>query len=67
LQKSRSTQDDDFFNKETGSSDPNQPLREIEMLRKDSLSNGVVIVDRKRILNVETGNFPAYYMDLRKD
>lgn len=67
LQKSLSRQDDDYYNKENGSSDPNIPSKEIEMLRKESLSNGVLIVDRKRTCNVETGKYPEYYLDLRRD
>ncbi len=67
LQKSLSGQDDDFFNKENGSSDPSLPSKEVEMLRKESLSNGVLVVDRKRTCNVETGKYPEYYLDLRRD
>jgi hypothetical protein len=67
MQKSLSGQDDDYFNKETGTNDPNKPSKEIEMLRKEGLSNGVLVVDRKRICNFETGKYPEYYLDLRKD
>lgn len=67
LQKSLSGQDDDYYNKENGSSDPNVPSKEVEMLRKESLSNGVLVVDRKRTCNVETGKYPEYYLDLRRD
>ncbi len=67
LQKSLSGQDDDYYNKENGSSDPNTPSKEIEMLRKESLSNGVLVLDKKRTCNVETGKYPEYYLDLRRD
>lgn len=65
--KSLSRQEDDFFNRDSHTSDPNSPLKEIEMLRKENLSNGVLIIDRKRTCNFETGKYPSYYLDLRKD
>lgn len=67
MQKSMSGQDEDFFNKDSGATDPNYPTREIEMIRKDGVSNGIILVNKKRICNFETSKYPEYYMDLRKD
>lgn len=60
-------QDDDFYNPQVGSNDINKPVKELEIIRKEGLSNGIVTYDRKRICNFETGDFPEYYEDLRKD
>ncbi len=62
-----SKQNEDYFNLSPESSDHDKELEEIEMKRKEDLSNGVVLVNRKRILNFETGSFPGYYLNLRND
>jgi hypothetical protein len=67
VQKFMAGQDEDFYNKDSGSTDPNNPTKEIEIIRKEGVSNGIILVDKKRICNFETSKYPEYYMDLRKD
>lgn len=43
------------------------PPKDSEIIRKEGLSNGVVLHKGKRTLNFETGKYPQYFMDLRVD
>jgi hypothetical protein len=65
--KHRFKQDDEFFNVNEGSSDRNFPLKDLEILRKEGLSNGLIMFDRKRTANIESGKYSKYYTELRKD
>ncbi len=60
-------QDEDYFNPKGKSSDANIPGKEIEIIRQEGLSNGIVLVNKKRTANVETGEFTEMFSDLRKD
>lgn len=59
-------QNDDYFNPNQKSSDPMNPGKEIEMIRQEGLSNGVVIVNKKRTANFETGEYPSEEINLEK-
>jgi hypothetical protein len=63
----RFKQDDDFYNPNIGSNDVQQPTKEMEILRKEGLSNGIVTFDNKRTVNFETGSYPEFFNALRKD
>lgn len=43
------------------------PEKDSEAIRKEGLSNGVVLEDRKRVANFETSPYGEYFMDLRHD
>lgn len=63
----RFKQDEDYYNPNTGQTDRQKPMEEIEIIRKKGLSNGVIIFDRKRTVNFETGKYSHYFSELRKD
>jgi hypothetical protein len=60
-------QDEDYFNPNPQNSDANIPGKELEMIRHEGLSNGVVLSKNKRTANFETGEFPDMFYDLKKD
>lgn len=60
-------QANDYYNPNQKTSDHNVPGNEMEMIRQESLSNGIILGYGRRTANFETGEFAALYMDLGKD
>jgi hypothetical protein len=66
--ESRNHQNDDYYNPREKQSDlNNHPGKDVEMIRQEGLSNGIVLSSNKRTGNMETGEFPEMYEDLSKD
>lgn len=63
----RFKQDEDYYNPDVGAKDRMNPMEEVEIIRKQRLSNGIVMFDRKRTVNVETGKYANYFQELRKN
>jgi hypothetical protein len=61
-----SQQNDDYYNPNQANSDPNVPGKELEMIRLEGLSNGIVMVNNKRTANFETGEFTEMFKELSK-
>jgi len=66
-QISASPIDNEFLNQNAGSTDPAEPTPHYEQIRKTKLSNGIVLSNKRRTINTETGDFPEMFLDLRKD
>ena len=63
----KNRQADDYYNPNSKSSDPNNPGKELEKIRQEGLSNGIVMSNNKRTANIETGEYPEMYTDLTKE
>lgn len=57
----------EFLNPEAGSTDPLKPAIHYEEIRKKGTSNGILLNNRRRTVNFETGQYPEMYLELRKD
>jgi hypothetical protein len=66
-QMSASPIENEFLNPNAGGTDPAEPTPHYEQIRKSKISNGVVLSQKRRTVNVETGDFPEMFLDLRKD
>ncbi len=62
-----SQQSDEYFNPNLTNTDLSNPGKDSEMIRQEGLSNGIVLSNKKRTANFETGEFPEMYLDLKKD
>ena len=65
--ESNNKQENDYFNPEAKNSNPNVPGKEMEMIRQEGLSNGIVLSENRRTANIETGEFPEMFRDLTKE
>jgi hypothetical protein len=61
------SQNEDYFNPNQANSDPSLPGKEIEIIRQEGLSNGIVLVKNRRTANFETGEFTEMFLDLNKE
>ena len=67
-------QDDEYYNPNVGvtfffiqNTDPNKPPSDSEGNRKKEISNGMLLSNKKRTINVETGKYKDIYGSLSKD
>jgi hypothetical protein len=59
--------DNEFLNPNAGSTDPMRPPIHIEEVRRKGTSNGVLLNNKRRTVNFETGIYPEMYLELKKD
>ncbi len=59
--------DNEYLNQLSGSTDPLKPALHYEQVRKQGTSNGVLLNNKRRTVNFETGDYPEMFSELRKD
>lgn len=64
--KENSSPEDQFENVRYTKNDPFNPAASRELIRKNGLSNGVILNDRRRTCNFETGKYLQYYDALKR-
>ena len=55
-----------FNNIRASNPNPNAPAESVEQIRKQGLSNGIVLTDKKRSCNFETAKYAQIYLSLEK-
>lgn len=64
--KENNSPEDQFENIRFAKNDPFNPAASRELIRKNGLSNGVILNDRRRTCNFETGKYLQYYDALKR-